>query len=233
MKKRYQHLLFDLDHTIWDFEKNSQHVIFELFKQFELKTLLNVDAEAFFEAFSLINEKLWLRYRQGFIRQDELRWKRFFQTLLAFKKPSEPLARDMSVCYLELLPIQSALMPHAIEMLDYCRDKGYEMHIITNGFEETQMRKMDNSKISHYFKEVITSERSMSLKPHKEIYEFTLKAIGATAEDCLMIGDNYEADIVGAQNMEIDQVYYDPYKNNDKSAATYSISDLKELTLIL
>lgn len=233
MSRRYKHLLFDLDHTIWDFDRNSQYVIYTLFEDFNLQKKVQADAVDFYNTFSAINEKLWLRYRQGFMRQDELRWKRFWRTLLEYKIADEQLARDLSATYLQLLPIQTALMPDAIEVLDYCKTRGYTMHIITNGFEETQIKKMTHSGISPYFQEIITSEKSMSLKPHKEIFEYTLNAISGTAKECLMIGDSYDADIVGAKNMSIDQVLYDPFQNGLTHDATYTIHGLMDLKDIL
>jgi len=233
MKKKYKHLLFDLDHTIWDFESNSKHVIFQLFENFHLHQIVNDGAAHFYTTFSAINEKMWWRYRQGEMRQDELRWKRFWYTLLEYKHADEDLARQMSLQYLDTLPNQSMLMPNALDILNYCQEKGYKMHVVTNGFEETQIRKMKNSQIFDFFDEIITSERSMSLKPHKEIYEYTLKTIHASHDECLMIGDSYDADIVGAQNVNIDQVFYDPLLQSQQLASTYYIHDLKELKDIL
>lgn len=233
MKRKYRHLLFDLDHTIWDFETNSKAVLSKLHDTFNIHEKINEDFNTFFDVFSIINEKLWTRYRHGYMKQDELRWKRFWQTLLEFRCADEKLSRDMSDMYLELLPIQSELMPHALEVLEYCQAQGFRMHVITNGFEVTQLSKMKNSQIFHFFEEIVTSEKSMSLKPHNDIFKFTLDAIKAVPEECLMIGDNYEVDIVGAQNMNIDQVFYDPGKKYESLSSTYYIHDLKDIVGIL
>lgn len=233
MSKKYKHLLFDLDHTIWDFDENSKHVIRELYEVMGLNEKIQVEFEVFFKTFFEINEKMWIRYRKGFIKQDELRWKRFWWTLLEFKIADENLSRELSVAYLAKLPTQSRLMPNAIEVLDYCQAKGYGMHIITNGFEETQINKMMHSNILHYFHEIITSEKCLSLKPQKEIYDFTLSTIKAEPEECLMIGDNYDVDIIGAIHSNIDQVFYDPKKIFQAKDATFYISDLRELKEIL
>src|ERR1700753_689806 len=107
----YKHLFFDLDHTIWDFETNAKEVLFELYGLNDLAGRGVTDFEHFFERYSYHNERLWDRYTKGFIKQEELRWKRMWLTLLDFKIADTALAHEMSTAYLEILPTQTALMP--------------------------------------------------------------------------------------------------------------------------
>lgn len=229
----YQHLFFDLDHTLWDFDANSSVVLAELFVQYDLEQLLKVDMKTFIEVFEARNEQLWDRYRKGFINRETLRWKRFWLAMLDFKYADEALSKSLSETYLLLLPQQKLLLPHAIEVLDYCRSKGYQMHIITNGFETTQYQKMEHAGIKDYFDQMITSETSMSLKPHKAIFEYALTAAKATIDNSVMIGDNWEVDVQGARQIGIDQVYYNPKVHNPVGEATFTITCLKELKSIL
>lgn len=230
----YKHLFFDLDHTLWDFENNSRAVLEILFEKHRLSEVCGIALfEDFRESFELNNERFWIRYRKGFVKREELRWKRMWHTLLDFDKNDMELTHSLSDEYLELLPNQNKLMPFAKEVLEYCREKGYQLHLITNGYEEAQWKKMKQSEIDHYFLNVITSENSKSLKPQKEIFEFALQASGAFIKESLMIGDAIEADILGAQAIGMDQVYFNFLKKEHAEKPTFEINSLEELKRIL
>jgi putative hydrolase of the HAD superfamily len=156
-----------------------------------------------------------------------------WRTLLDFKIGSEPLARNMSATFLQLLPEKQHLFPYAPEILTYLREKGYGLHLITNGFEETQWRKLRNSRLDGYFAEVITSERSGSVKPNPGIFEYALKRTGASLRESIMIGDNPDADIQGALNMGMDCIFVNHGPDEVPSPATYSVRNLRELESIL
>lgn len=229
---KYKHLFFDLDHTLWDFEKNSEHTWRRLYEEHNLAGLGITDFDAFFRTYNVHNDKLWERFRNKFIKRDELRWKRVWLTLLDFKIADSALSHELSTAYLEILPTQSALIPSAKEVLEYCRER-YQMHLITNGFETTQWQKLQYAGIAGYFNEVITSEKSSSMKPHPEIFDYALRCTGAACGESLMIGDALDADIIGAINAGWDQVYYNPMRIAHDQQPTYEIADLKELLTIL
>lgn len=229
---RYRHLFFDLDHTLWDFETNSHETLKEVYYRHALDKRLTPDFGAFHERYSYHNKRLWDRYHHGQIKQEDLRWKRMWHTLLDFKEGSEELARLMSREYLEILPSKRALFPYAVEIIEYLQDKGYALHLITNGFEEVQWGKLRNSQIDHYFGEVITSERAMALKPHKEIFEFALAKTGATTADGIMLGDNLDADIRGAMEAGLDTVFVNHIGETTDLKPTYTVYHLKELETI-
>lgn len=226
---KYQHLFFDLDHTIWDFETNSRQTLQELFTEYDLHNTLTPDFEGFYIRYSYHNKKLWDRYHHGFIKQEELRWKRMWHTMLDFKSGSDKLARAMSQRYLELLPLKSALFPYTMEIMSYLTEKGYMLHLITNGFEDVQWGKLRNAKIEHHFKEVITSEKAMALKPNKAIFDFALQCSGAACAESIMIGDNLDADIKGAMDAGMDTVFVNHIGEATQLKPTYIIHHLKEL----
>lgn len=226
---KYQHLFFDLDHTLWDFETNAKDTLSDLYKKNDLFTRGIIDFDAFFERYSFHNERLWDRYTKGFIKQEELRWKRLWLSMLDFKIADELLAKSLSVEFLELLPQKTTLFPYTIEILDYLLNKGYRMHLITNGFDRVQHSKIQNSRIHHYFEEVITSERSNSLKPNKEIFEFALQLTKAEKEHSIMIGDNLDADIQGAINAGLETVFVNHINVTPHIQPTYIVHHLKEL----
>jgi putative hydrolase of the HAD superfamily len=229
----YKDLFFDLDHTLWDFETNSKETIQELYSTHRLADLGIVDFDGFYNTYSAHNHRLWDRYTKGFIKQEELRWKRVYLSLLDFKVANEPLAKEMSQAYLEILPNKKHLFPYTIEILDYLKEKDYKMHLITNGFESVQFKKIKNSGLQDYFIEVITSEASNSLKPQKEIFEYALKNAKASVNESIMIGDNEFADIQGGINMGMDTVFVNHIQAIPTIPATYTITHLKELETIL
>lgn len=229
---KYQHLFFDLDHTLWDFEANSRKTLADIYDEMALSTKGIHDFDLFHKNYLIHNDKLWARYRNGYIKVDELRWKRMWLTLLDFKNGDEKLARQMGERFLELLPSRNLLFPYTIEILEYLKDKGYKMHLITNGFEKTQHSKIKNSGIDKYFIEVITSEGSNSLKPHKEIFDYAFQQARALPQHSIMLGDSIEADIQGAINAGIDQVFVNHLNAEAEVKPTYTVYSLLELERI-
>ena len=229
----YSHLFFDLDHTIWDFEMNSKETLLDLHQKFQLADKGITDFDGFYDHYSVHNHRLWDRYTKGFIKQEELRWKRIYLSLLDYKIADEKLSREMSHDYLDILPNKTNLFPYTIEILNYLKAKGYQMHLITNGFESVQFKKIKNSNLAPYFIEVITSEASNSLKPNKEIFEYALDKSKAKLEESIMIGDNESADIQGAINIGMDSVFVNHINAIPTVPATYTITHLKELEAIL
>jgi len=226
---QYKHLFFDLDHTLWDFEANSRQTLEELYHSLGLPEKGVHDFDLFHKRYIVHNDKLWERYRNGYIKVDELRWKRMWLTLLDFRIGNELLAREMGIQFLDALPSRKILFPYAKEILQYLQNKGYGLHLITNGFEKTQHSKLKHAGLTGYFTEVITSEGSNSLKPHKEIFEYAFRKTGAAPEESIMLGDSIEVDIRGAINAGIDQVYVNHLDQEPSIRPTYTVRSLKEL----
>lgn len=187
------------------------------------------DFDLFHKNYLAHNEKLWSRYRNGYIKQEELRLKRMWLTLLDFKIADEALARQLSELFLQLLPTRTLLFPDTKEVLKYLKNKNYQLHIITNGFEKTQYSKLESSGLFPFFKEIITSESSNSLKPQVEIFEFALNKSGATVKESIMIGDSLDVDIAGAMAAGMDQVHVNFNGAEQDIKPTYTVHTLKEL----
>ena len=230
--KTYQHLFFDLDHTLWDFDTNARTTLEELYTEFDMHRTVTPLFDDFYQKYLYHNEILWNRYHQGLISADELKWKRMWRTLLEFKIGHEQMARDMSQRFLELLPTKRALFPYTVEILDYLTAKGYQLHLITNGFEQTQWKKLNNSGLEKYFVEVITSEGSNSVKPNREIFDYALLKTGANLHTSIMLGDNPEADILGAINAGMDSVFVNHHHATIDYKPTYTVNHLSELEKI-
>ncbi len=225
----YKDLFFDLDHTIWDFELNSKETLWDLHQKYTLEAKGINNFDVFYTNYSVHNHRLWDRYTKGFIKQEELRWKRIYLSLLDYKIADEALSKEMSIDYLDILPNKKNLFPYTIEILDYLKNKNYKMHLITNGFESVQFKKIKNSNLADYFTQVITSEASNSLKPHKEIFDYALKVTNAKLETSIMIGDNEAADIQGAINAGMDSIFVNHLQIEPTVPATHTITHLKEL----
>lgn len=226
---KYKHLFFDLDHTLWDFDANAKITLTEIYSFFNLEERGVKPFEEFYRHYLHHNEILWNRYHKGYINGEELKWKRMWRTLLEFKIGDDKLARDMSKKFLELLPTRKLLFPHTIEILNYLSDKNYELHMITNGFEKIQWSKLENSGLKSYFKNVVTSEASNSLKPRKEIFEYAMLKAGANTSNSIMLGDNLDADIQGAINAGIDSVFVNHINATTVLNPTYTVKHLREL----
>ena len=232
--KKYEHIFFDLDHTLWDFETNSKETLFDLYHELKLSDKGISDFDIFHSTYSHHNTIFWDRFRKGYITREELRWKRMWRTLLDFKIADEPLSRQLSEQYLEILPTKKNLFHDTLEVLDYLADKSYPLHLITNGFEKTQFAKIRNSGIESYFTHIITSESAGIMKPHAAIFEYAIEKANTSADKSIMIGDTLDADIEGANKVGMDTIYFNPAEPaSGNIKPTYIIEKLGEIKKIL
>lgn len=227
--KTYRHLFFDLDHTLWDFETNAHETLEQLFADYDLARHGLFTFGEFNARYSEVNHALWRLYQSNKVTQKQLREIRFVRTLTKLGLAKADVPADISARFTEILPRKAAVFPHTHEVLTYLKDKGYVLHLITNGFEDVQHIKLTSSNLTAYFNEVITSEHSGFLKPDPRMFAHALARTGATAAESLMIGDNLECDVLGAYNAGIDQVYFNPDKRRHFAQTTYEISSLAEL----
>jgi putative hydrolase of the HAD superfamily len=230
---KYKHLFFDLDHTLWDFDANARTTLEQLHLDLNLPEKGIHDFDLFHKNYLAHNERLWTKYRNGHIKQDELRLKRMWLALLDFQIADEALAKQMSELFLQLLPTRTILFPDTMEVLTYLEEKGYHLHLITNGFEETQHCKLRSCGLDRFFKVVVTSECSNSLKPQREIFEYAMNKTGATVEESLMIGDTLDVDVLGALNVGMHAVHVNYNGLEQEVAPTYTIYHLRELKELL
>ncbi len=230
--KKYKHLFFDLDHTLWDYDKNVKESLSELFETFQLVNCGISCSNTFVEAFYQINFKLWAMYDLGQIDKITLRDQRF---KLIFEKagmlnPIIPV--DFEDSFMQVTSSKRHLLPYSFEILNYLKPN-YKLHIITNGFNESQALKMTSSGLTPYFDLIVTSETTGHKKPDPRIFKYAMDRLGVKCHDCLMIGDNPNSDILGAINSNIDNVYFDPHQNGIEHKPTYTIKHLRELENLL
>jgi putative hydrolase of the HAD superfamily len=230
--RRYKHVFFDLDQTLWDFDKSSAETLRELYSDYTLQSKLSCNVELIIERFSSINERLWDEYSAGRITKEELRYKRFREVFHGFGEFEEGFFEQLGEEYLIRCPQKGNLLPFAKEVLDYLISR-YQLHIITNGFEEIQHKKIYHSGIQKYFKEIVTSDKTGCRKPEKKMFTFALEKVNCSPHQCIMIGDNLQADMLGASNSQIDQVFYNPKRARYFMNVTYEINCLSQLMDIL
>ncbi|NVO01911.1 MAG: noncanonical pyrimidine nucleotidase, YjjG family [Bacteroidetes bacterium] len=225
MIKKYKHLFFDLDKTLWDFEKNSKETLTELYNNYKLSEKNIESFDVFFEKYTEINIGLWDLYRKGEIKKEYLSLQRFELTFNKFGFSDVELAQTFANDYISISPQKTHLFPGAIEVLEELCIK-YELHVITNGFKEVQYKKLNNSGLNNFFKTIITSEEAGFMKPDPKVFLYALEKAEATASESIMIGDDLEVDILSAQNFGMDQIFvnYEAISHDEKP--TFEITNL-------
>lgn len=232
MPKSYKHIFFDLDHTLWDFDRNSQETLEELFEFYSLKEYGISAFKDFLASYRKVNDKVWDLYRRDKISKQELRNIRFRETLLNFGIDHPELAEKLDRDYIGKCPYKTHVFPHTHEILNYLAEK-YKLHIITNGFSEVQDIKLEHSRLNPYFIHKITSEAAGVKKPDPKIFTHALRVTEAKRTESIMIGDNLVADIIGARNVGMDQIFFNPDTVDHEIKVTHEIKSLNELTKIL
>jgi putative hydrolase of the HAD superfamily len=228
----YNHLFFDLDHTIWDFDKNAEETLHELYRTYNLNDLGLYSADIFIERYTLNNHQLWADYHVGKISKQVLRETRFAKTFTDLGVPSEHIPQQFEDDYVTICPTKTNLFPFAHETLTYLKDK-YTLHIISNGFKESTEMKITNNGLEVYFEHVIISEVVGVNKPDRAIFDHALNLAEADVSKSIMIGDSIEADIRGAQNYGMKAIYFNPEGKEKPADVEHQISCLSELTSIL
>ena len=217
-------IFFDLDHTLWDFDKNSMLAFKRVFKKFKI----TIEFHAFLKIYEPINVEYWKKYREDKVSKENLRRGRlidsfnFFDLIYTTEKIDE-----IADAYIQELPFDNHLFEGALEILDYLILK-YKLHIITNGFEEVQHKKLKNSGIDHYFSTVTTSEEVGVKKPNSKVFLTALNKANSLPNQSFMIGDSLEADILGANNIGMETIFYN-YRNESISKKIKSIDSLLEI----
>ncbi|MCC1484715.1 YjjG family noncanonical pyrimidine nucleotidase [Winogradskyella immobilis] len=224
MTNTIKHIFFDLDHTLWDFDKNSALTFEKIFRLHNIDVNLNT----FLKVYEPINFQYWKLYREEKVSKEDLRYGRLKD---AFNKINvailDTIVDALSEDYIRYLTTFNHLFEGTIEILEYLGDR-YQLHIITNGFKEAQEKKMIASNIKHYFKTITNSEMVGVKKPNPKIFNYALNSAKANVKESVMVGDNYEADVLGALNIGMDAICFN-YHNEDLPNTIKRVNHLTEL----
>lgn len=223
-----KHIFFDLDHTIWDFDRNAQETLHELYNVYELKALGLHSVQLFIDRYTENNHRLWAQYHNGQITKETLRTQRFKSTFIELGISPDKVPQQFEDDYVRLSPTKTNLFEGAKKVLSYLQEK-YTLHIISNGFKETTLTKMNLSALNPYFTEVIISEDVGVNKPNPAIFEHALAKAKALKEESIMIGDSLEADIRGAQNFGLKAIFFNPLQIEKPTDVEWQIFHLEEL----
>lgn len=223
-----KHIFFDLDHTIWDFDRNAKETLLELYEVHQLKTLGLHSADEFIERYTENNHQLWAKYHLGEINKETLRAERFRKTFLEMGVKPDLVPHQFEDDYVNTSPTKTNLFEGAEQVLAYLQQK-YTLHIISNGFKETTLTKMRVSGLNPYFTNIIISEDVGVNKPNPTIFQYALDKAGAQKEESIMIGDSLEADIRGAQDFGIKAIFFNPLNITQPDDVEWQINHLNEL----
>lgn len=221
-------VFFDLDRTLWDFDKNSESALRIIYEEQKLHNHTS-SFEAFISIYKKVNAKYWKAYGEGRIDKIQLRNGRFTDTLREIKINDEKLGEAMNERYLEISPFQTHLFPSTKEVLSELKESNYRLHIITNGFKEVQFTKLEKSGIIDFFDDILCSEEVGKAKPHPLVFQGALERTKAKPESSIMIGDDFNADIIGAENAGIRGVLFDPNKRYANKTVSDRIEHLEEI----
>lgn len=227
---KVKHIFFDLDHTLWDFDKNSEEALTDIYDNLNLG--LNVSSfQRFLKKYREINQRYWNLYRQNLVTKEQVRDGRFIDTLSFFNfENSNELGLKMSKLYVSTSPYKTNLFPFTHEVLSELKTR-YRLHIITNGFVEVQHIKLSKSNLADYFDVVVCSEETGHKKPHKSVFDLAMKMANATATESVMIGDSYEADVIGGLKAGMKAVWFNPDNQYSKKELV-QVECLSELTIL-
>lgn len=223
-----KHIFFDLDHTIWDFDRNAEETLMELYAHYQLETLGLSSANEFIATYTENNHLLWAEYHLGNITKETLRSERFSKTFIQLGIHPEKIPSQFEDDYVRLTPTKTNLFAGSEKVLTYLQEK-YTLHIISNGFKESTLTKMEVSGLNPYFSNVIISEDVGVNKPNKAIFEYALTKASAHKDESIMIGDSLEADIRGAQDYGMKAIYFNPLNKEKPEDVVWQITHLEEL----
>ncbi len=232
MEKKYEHIFFDLDRTLWDFEKSAKETFSEIYNYFGLTQTGIPSEENFLTTYKKNNDLLWSYYRRGEIKKEVLSVRRFDMTLNDFGIDDLSLAAKIADYYITESPKKVNLFPNSFEILEYLHVK-YKLHLMTNGFEEVQQTKISNGNLRKYFQYVITSEMAGVKKPEKGIFLYAFDITDAAPNNSLMIGDDLEVDIKGAREVGMDQLFVNHLRQEHNDEVTFEVKNLKEIKQLL
>jgi putative hydrolase of the HAD superfamily len=228
----YKNLFFDFDDTLWDTNTNNRECLREIYADYRFDRYY-ASFETFYDYYSAYNLKLWKQYHHHEIDRQTLIVERFRHVLAPAGLTDAESALRLNRDFLARTTLKTVLVPGVVDLLEYLRPS-YRMYILSNGFRELQVKKLNLSGLNQYFDRVILSEDAGIQKPHRKIFDFALKNTNSRRNESLMIGDSWDADIAGACHSNMDQIWFNPQNlppagNFTPTYTVRSLSGIKEI----
>ena len=228
-----QHIFFDLDNTLWDHRKNAYFILEEIYRREEVYEKYNLGFEEFHKEYFTINERLWEQIRDGEIDKEYLRKHRFYDSFLFFGIDDFELSQTFEHNFLDEILNYNDLVEGAFELLEYLSEKGYQLHILSNGFKEVTYKKCELSGIKNYFQTITSADEINIRKPKPEIYKYALEKANAKKGESIMIGDDWIADIEGAKSFGLQVIFFDVFNDNFEADGVKVVKKLEEIKAVL
>lgn len=229
---KYKHLFFDLDGTLWDLYQNTRDAFGILFDQLDIQWSKE-DFELFVKRYFHHNEIVWKLYRENKIEKEVLRTIRFRHTFDDVgMKVDDDFILKFADDFIDICPRQPHLIHGAMDLLQTFHGV-VPMHIITNGFKEVQQVKLTAGGIGHFFEHIVNSEDCGIRKPNRGIFDYAMQLSKARPEESLMIGDDWEADILGARDYGMDTAWLKTHESRHNYKPHFTVSDMSEMKAIL
>lgn len=238
---KYTDIFIDFDDTLYNTRGNAQISLGELFAHFGLERYFPTP-EDFYKPYWETNLDLWKLYAHGKITRDFLIIERFRRPLSEGRdadgnpmQTTEDFCLQMSDYFLERCATKPGVIDGAHELVEYLNQKGYRLHLCSNGFHEVQYRKLKACGMQETFRSIILSEDAGANKPHPDFFRYAFLASGAKPETTVMIGDNFETDIRGALGVGLDAIYFNASSPTDNAPVpvTHEVHSLREIMDIL
>lgn len=228
----YKHLFIDLDDTLWDIHRNGRECLEEIYRDYGYAEFYP-SFDDYYQVYMPGNHHLWALYRQAKISKEELIVERFLVPVRTFGIDDPAYAKKLNDDFLDRTTRKTRLIEGALELLAYLKPR-YRMHILSNGFREVQYKKIENSGLMPYFDKIILSEDAGINKPHPDMFTYALKNTNSKRNQTIMIGDSWDADIVGARNSRIAQIWLNPADEAPQGfKPTHTVHTLAEIKNIL
>ena len=230
---KIRHIFFDLDNTLWGHRKNAYFTLKQIFEQTKIQLKYQIDFEDFHREFFTINEHLWAQIRDGEIDKDYLRKHRFYDSFLFFGIDDLELSQYFETHFLDQILAYNFLVEDCEAILQYLLNKGYRMHILSNGFQEVTHRKVNESGIAHFFETITSADEINIRKPNPKIFQWALDKAEANVNESLMIGDDWIADVEGAKSFGMKVIFFDALKDNFQLPDVKTVLTLSQLKDLL
>lgn len=227
---KIRHIFFDLDNTLWDHRKNAKITLTQIFEQEKIKEKYNLDFDVFYEKYFPFNEYLWELIRDDKIDKNYLRKHRFYDVFKHFGIDNLQLSQNIEHQFLTQILSHNELVPGALSLLQYLKEKGYLLHVLSNGFKEVTYKKIDNSGIHTYFETITSADELHLRKPNPKIYQYALDKSSAKKQDSMMIGDDWVADVEGALKFGMDAIFFDVFDDHSTNSNIKIVKNLSEVS---
>ena len=230
-KLYYKFLLFDLDHTLLDFDRAEDLALTYLLEE---AGVASRDLKVYKDHYIPMNRSMWEDLNHGLITKPELLRTRFSRLFEHFGQEVD--GSHLAGRYQHFLSQQGQELPQAHAFLSNVKNRGHKIYAATNGVSYIQRGRLQASSILPFFDDIFISDEVGAHKPSTDFFEKIADHVNDFHPDsALMIGDSLTADIQGGNNAGIDSIWFNPKDlvNETPAVPTYQVKNYQEILTIL